>query len=78
MPEVTNALFPTPSFTVSTTDLRERFLLPGVFYLMLLILREVEDFPRGNKHFKHVPLPTYQNVYMGRFYLSFTIAQICE
>ena len=24
-----------------------------------LILREVEDFPRGDKHFNHVPPPTY-------------------
>ena len=24
-----------------------------------LIPREAEDFPRGDKRFKHVPLPTY-------------------
>ena len=23
------------------------------------IPKEAEDFPRGDKHFKHVPLPTY-------------------
>ena len=26
---------------------------------LILILREAEDFPRGDKHFKHVPPPTY-------------------
>ena len=26
---------------------------------LTFIPREVEDFPRGDKHFKHVPLPTY-------------------
>ena len=26
---------------------------------MLFIPREGEDFPRGDKHFKHVPRPTY-------------------
>ena len=46
-------------FTVSDTDLRERFLLSGVFYLTLLIPREAEDFPGGDRHFKHVPPPTY-------------------
>ena len=46
-------------FTVSATDLRERFLLSGVFYLTLLIPREVEDFPRGDRHFKHVFPPAY-------------------
>ena len=46
-------------FTASATDLRERFLLSGVFYLTLLIPREAEDFPRGDRHFKHVPPPTY-------------------
>ena len=39
------------------TDLR--FLLSGVFYLTLLIPREAEDFPGGDRHFKHVPPPTY-------------------
>ena len=46
-------------FTVSATDLRECFLLSDVFYLTLLIPREAEDFPRVDRHFKHVPLPTY-------------------
>ena len=46
-------------FTVSATDLRERFLHSGVFYLALLIPREAEDFSRGDRHFKHVPPPTY-------------------
>ena len=46
-------------FTVSATDLKERFLLSGIFYLTLLIPKEAEDFPRGDRHFKHVPLPTY-------------------
>ena len=50
---------PPPFFTVSATDLRERFLLSGVFYLTLLIPREAEDFPRGDRHFKQVPPPTY-------------------
>ena len=44
---------------MSATDFRERFLLSGVFYLKLLIPREMEDFPRGDRHFKHVPPPTY-------------------
>ena len=26
---------------------------------LTLIPREAEDFPRGDKHFKHVPPPTY-------------------
>ena len=26
---------------------------------LALIPSEAEDFPRGDKHFKHVPLPTY-------------------
>ena len=51
-------LYPTPFFTVSATDLRERFL-SGVFYLTLLMPREAEDFLRGDRHFKHVPPPTY-------------------
>ena len=37
--------------------------------------REVEDFPRGDKHFKHVPPPTYLIYFSpkgirSRFYLS--------
>ena len=49
---------------MSATDLRERFLLLGVFYLTLLIPREVEGFPkegnrRGDRHFRHLPPPTY-------------------
>ena len=48
-----------PFFTVSATGLRERFLLPGAFYLTLLIPGEAEDFPRGDRYFKHVPPPTY-------------------
>ena len=39
--------------------MRERFSLSGVFYLALLIPREAEDFPRDDRHFKHVPPPTY-------------------
>ena len=50
---------PNPFFTVSATDLRERFLLSGVFYLTFLIPKEAEDFPRGDRDFKHVPPPTY-------------------
>ena len=46
-------------FTVSTTDLRERFLLSGVFYLALLIPREAEDCPSGGNHSKHMPPPTF-------------------
>ena len=38
---------------------RERFSLSGVFYLLLLIPTEAEDFPRGDRHFKHVPPLTY-------------------
>ena len=45
-------------FTVSATDLREHFLLSGVFYLTLLIPKEAADFPRGDRHFNHVPPPT--------------------
>ena len=33
-----------------------RYATPGV---TLHIPREAEDFPRGDKHFKHVPPPTY-------------------
>ena len=71
-------------FTISATGLRERFLLSGVFYLPLLIPREAEDFPRGDKHFKHVPLLTYliylspKELYVVNFFLSFMNAQICE
>ena len=50
---------PPPFFTVSATDLRERFLLSGIFYLTFLIPREAEDCPRGDNHSKHMPLPTY-------------------
>ena len=46
-------------FTVSATDLRERFLLSGVFYLAVLIPMEAEDFARDDRHFKHVPPPPY-------------------
>ena len=46
-------------FTVSATGLRESFLLSGVFSLTLLIPREAKDFPRGDRHFKHVPPRTY-------------------
>ena len=46
-------------FTVSATDLRELFLLSGVFYLKLLIPRKAEGFSRGDRYFKHVPPPTY-------------------
>ena len=45
--------------------------------------REAEDFPRGDRHFKHAPLPTYliylhPKVYTGRFYLRLSSATICE
>ena len=40
-------------------DLRESFLLSGVFNLTLLIPTEAADFPKGDKHFKHVPPLTY-------------------
>ena len=56
-PEVTMC-FPPTLFAVSATDLRERFLFFGVFYLTLLMPWEAEDFPRGDRHFKHVPLLT--------------------
>ena len=49
----------------------------------LHIPREAEDFLRGDRHFKHAPLPTYlvcyhQKVYTGRFYLRLSSATICE
>ena len=50
---------PPTLFAVSATDLRERFLLSGVFYLVIPIPREAEDFPRGDRHLKHVPPLTY-------------------
>ena len=44
-------------FDLHTCDwLMGRHATPEV---TLHIPREVEDFPRGDKHFKHVPPPTY-------------------
>ena len=36
----------------------EHFTMPGHWSLTLLP-REVENFPRGDRHFKHVPPLTY-------------------
>ena len=33
--------------------------LTGRYASLTFIPREAEDFPRGDKHFKHVPPPTY-------------------
>ena len=46
-------------FTVSVTDLRERFLLSGIFYLALILPREAEYFPWGGNHSSHMPAHTY-------------------
>ena len=43
-------------FNSLTCDLRDA--MPSQRSLTL-IPREAEDFPRGDKHFKHVPPPTY-------------------
>ena len=53
-PEVTHTLFPTQPFLPWVLRIWE-----SVFYLGLLIPREAEDFSRGDRHFKHVPPPTY-------------------
>ena len=50
---------PPPFFTVSATDLRERFLISGFFYLALLTPRKAEDFPRSDKYFKDVRISAY-------------------
>ena len=45
-------------FNSLTCDLRDT--MPRQRSLTLtLIPREAEDFPRGDRHFKHAPLPTY-------------------
>ena len=65
-------------FIVSATDLREHFLLSGVFYLSLLIPREAEDFTRGDRHFKHVPPPTYLIWLSPKELYMVGSIQICE
>ena len=50
MPEVTRC------FSTHLEVLQDAMPRQG---LLTFILREAEDFPRGDKHFKHVPLPTY-------------------
>ena len=56
--------FPPKLFYMSATDLRELFLFSSVFYLTLLIPRELEDFSRGDRHFKHVP-PLIYLIYLS-------------
>ena len=58
--------------------LREYFLLSGVFYLTLLIPREAEDFTRGDRHFKHVPPPTYLIWLSPKELYMVGSIQICE
>ena len=65
-------------FIVNATDLREHFLLSGVFYLTLPIPREAEDFTRGDRHFKHVPPPTYLICLSPKELYTVGSIQICE
>ena len=47
-------------FNSLTCDLRDTMPRQRSLTLTLtLIPREAEDFPRGDRHFKHAPLPTY-------------------
>ena len=47
-------------FNSLTCDLRDTIPRQRSLTLTLtLIPREAEDFPRGDRHFKHAPLPTY-------------------
>ena len=50
MPEVTH------TFNSLTCDLWDTMPYQGS---PTLIPREAKDYPRGNNHYKHVPLPTY-------------------
>ena len=45
--------------TLCRPEVSNTSLPTPLFYLTHLIPREAEDFPRGDKHFKHVPPPTY-------------------
>ena len=47
-------------FNSLTCDLRDAMPRQRSLTLTLtLITREAEDFPRGDRHFKYAPLPTY-------------------